>query len=112
MIESCTNKNCDFPRCGCRRMISKRRAALSYQYRKGLRLLLIERLATLGEQSGLSKAAVAHQIGLVGSQYSRVINGGGENITIDSLILFLERLGVRVALHFEELQPTQPKANC
>lgn len=102
-MNACEKSICVYPDCECKRGISKRRAALSHQYRKGLRLLLIDRLEVAAKKRGLSKSAVANQVGLVGSQYSRVIHGGGDAVSIDSLLLFLERLGVRVELLFSDL---------
>lgn len=107
-MENCNkNEKCCFPQCDCKTTISRVRAQISHKYRHGIRALLIQRLEEVATEHGLSKAAAAAAVGLVGSQYSRVIHSKGANVTVDALLLYLERLGVNVTLSFEDMAADQ-----
>ena len=113
MNQNCEHHQCTFPGCSCtaNTNISKQRALASHRYRNGIRLLLIERMEAEAKARNISKSAVSQLIGISGTQYSRIIHGHGQHVTIDALLLYLERLGVGIELAFEPLDSsdTEPQ---
>jgi predicted XRE-type DNA-binding protein len=76
---------------------------ISRQYRLGLRRLLLQKMHDAANRRQVSDRRVAEQIGLSATAYSRLTQGEGNACTVDSMLLYLERLGVRVQLNFTEL---------
>ncbi len=100
--QACDNPSCNFPECRCTgKSISKTRATASHKYRHGIRQLLIQRIEELAKERNLNKSTVADQIGVSGAQYSRIIHNHGDKTTVDSLLLYLERLGVHIQISFD-----------
>lgn len=108
--QACENPSCHFPECCCTgKSISKTRATASHKYRQGMRKLLIERIEEVAKERNLNKSTVADQIGVSGAQYSRIIHNHGDKTTIDSLVLYLERLGVPIHISFDAIEPEDEK---
>lgn len=102
--QACDQSSCHFPECRCTgKSISKNRANASHKYRQGMRQLLIDRIEAVAKERKLNKSAVANQIGVSGAQYSRIIHNNGDKTTIDSLLLYLERLGVHMHISFDAM---------
>ena len=110
--QPCDQKRCHFPECRCTgKSISKSRANASHKYRLGMRQLLIDRIEAVAKERKLNKSAVANQIGVSGAQYSRIIHNNGDKTTIDSLLLYLERLGVHILISFDAMDLNNPQCN-
>ena len=110
--QPCDQRSCHFPECGCTgKSISKNRATASHRYRQGIRQLLIQRIEAVAKERKLNKSTVANQIGVSGAQYSRIIHNHGDKTTIDSLLLYLERLGVHIQISFDALDLNNPQSH-
>jgi len=103
-MKTCSEKNCIYPDCDCRiDRISGHRRTLSKQYRLSLRRLLINEIRQVAAQRGTTDKRIAAQLGFTAQAYSRLIHKEGEFASVDSLLMYLARLGVGVTLQFEDL---------
>jgi len=110
--QPCDQRSCHFPECRCTgKSISKTRASTSHKYRQGIRQLLIDRIEEVAKERKLTKSTVAGQIGVSGAQYSRIIHNHGDKTTIDSLLLYLERLGVHIQISFDAMDLNNPQSH-
>jgi predicted XRE-type DNA-binding protein len=83
--------------------ISSARFNLTRQYRIGLRKLLIDEIRKAAEKRDTTDKRIAQQVGFTPQAYSRLIHSEGQACSVDSLLMYLARLGVGVQLHFTEL---------
>ena len=102
-MKTCTETHCTYPDCTCQiDRISGQRRVLSKQYRLGLRKLLISEIQKAAQKRGTSDKRIAAQLGFTAQAYSRLIHRNGQLCSIDSLLMYLARLGVAVQLRFED----------
>lgn len=66
------------------------------QARIALRSELIAALDSAAKNSGLSIRGAAKKIGIDSSRLAKILKSEGREITIDSMILYLSRLGITV----------------
>ncbi len=103
-MKTCTNPECQFPDCTCQvDRISHTRFSVSRQYRIGLRRMLIQEIRKAACKRETTDKRIAAQLGMTPEAYSRLTHGEGSACTVDSLLLYLARLGVGVNVHFEDL---------
>lgn len=101
----CDHNVCTFPTCDCTiDRISADRFTISRQYRIGLRKMLIEEIKKAAELRDSTDKQIAAQIGFTPQAYSRLIHREGYVCSVDSLLLYLARLGVGVHLSFHDLE--------
>lgn len=103
-MKTCTRPHCVYPDCDCQiDRISGHRRTQSVKYRLALRKLLIDEIRKVAAQRGTTDKRIATQLGFTPQAYSRLIHKEGGFTSVDSLLLYLARLGVGVTLHFEDL---------
>ena len=68
------------------------------RYRLQLRNKLIEAIEAERIRTGLTRKVICRKIGFSDAAYSRLMGCNGAGSTIDSLILFLHRLGIEVEI--------------
>lgn len=103
-MKTCPRMECAFPDCECQvDRISSNRFNVSRQYRIGLRRLLIQEIQKAAEKRETTDKRIAAQIGLTPEAFSRLIHRQGQTCSVDSLLLYLARLGVGVQIHFDDL---------
>ena len=85
----CGSSNCAFPKCGCMQRIKYD----SHAQRQELRKKLIDKLNAFSEANGLSIRQTAALIGVDGANYNKIVKEAVP-ATIDSLLLYLHRLGL------------------
>lgn len=68
----------------------------SRKYRIKLRKMLIEKIESERQRLNITRLSMCARIGMCPTGYHRLINGSGS--TIDSLILYLYRLGIGIEI--------------
>lgn len=68
------------------------------RYRLQLRQRLIDAIEAERVRTGLTRKTVCNKIGFSEASYARLMGCNGAGSTIDSLILFLHRLGIEVEI--------------
>lgn len=92
---NCGSPGCAFPKCGCMAGIKSD----SHKGRMAARQKLIAKLDQVAAKTGMTRRAASVSIGLNDGRLSQVISGEA-NCTLDTLVLYLARLGVKTRFYF------------
>ncbi|MCP4700468.1 MAG: hypothetical protein GY862_26990 [Gammaproteobacteria bacterium] len=72
----------------------------SLKARLEARRKLINKLDSVAAKTGMSRAAVSVTIGLNTNRLNKIINSDGDGFTLDTLVLYLRRLGTKTRFYF------------